>query len=147
MASSSSSTSSTTNPLFGFHVSEKLNKQNYQLWCAQVLTAIRGARLEGHLNGKTVAPATQIEAEQKKEDDKAKAKIKIDNPAYEEWFAVDQQVLGFLFSSLSREILSQVATATTAAEAWTMIQEMFNSRTRARSLNVLLSLTSTRKGT
>lgn len=122
MASSSSCTSSTTNPLFGFHVSKKLNKQNYQLWCAQVLTAIRGARLEGHLNGKTVAPTTQIEAEQKKEDDKAKAKIKIDNPAYEEWFAADQQVLGFLFSSLSREILSQVATATTAAEAWTMIQ-------------------------
>nr|ABA94875.1 retrotransposon protein, putative, Ty1-copia subclass [Oryza sativa Japonica Group] len=56
MASSSSCTSSTTNPLFGFHVSEKLNKQNYQLWCAQVLTMIRGARLEGHLNGKTVAP-------------------------------------------------------------------------------------------
>jgi hypothetical protein len=68
-----------------------------------VLTAIRGARLEGHLNGKTVAPATQIEAEQKKEDDKAKAKIKIDNPAYEEWFAADQQVLGFLFSLLSRD--------------------------------------------
>ncbi|BAF07775.1 Os02g0142100 [Oryza sativa Japonica Group] len=80
MASSSSSTS--TNSLFCFNVSEKLSKQNYQLWCAQVLTAIRGARLKGHLKGKTVTPAAHIEAE-KKEDDKTKIKIMIDNPAYE----------------------------------------------------------------
>lgn len=140
---SSSSTSSTTNPLFGFQVSEKLTKQNHQIWCAQVLTAIRGARLEGHLNSKTVAPSPQIE--QKTED--GKATVKIANPAHEEWFAVDQQVLGFLFSSLSRDILSQVALATTAAEGWTMIQDMFNLKTRARSLNLLLALTSTKKGT
>ena len=70
----------------------------------------------------------------------------ISNPAYQEWFATDQQVLGFLFSSLSREVLTQVAASRTAVEAWRAIEGMFASQTRARSLNVCLSLTTTRKG-
>jgi hypothetical protein len=59
MASSSSSTS-TRNPLFSVHISEKLTKQNHAVWSAQVLAAVRGARLEGYLTGKAAAPAAQI---------------------------------------------------------------------------------------
>lgn len=143
MASSSSSTS-TTNPLFSVHISEKLTKQNHAVWSAQVLAAVRGARLEGYLTGKAAAPAAQIE---RKEGDKGEKITLVDNPAYEEWFAADQQVLGFLLSSLSRDILGQVAGSRSAAQAWRAIGEMFSSQSRARTLNVRLSLQTTSKGT
>lgn len=140
MAGSSSSTAS-TNPLFGVQVSEKLTKGNYALWSAQVLAAIRGARLDGHITGATAAPSMEIE---KTASDKATEKIV--NPAYQEWFASDQQVLGFLLSTLSRDILTQVATASTAAQAWQQVCAMFTAQTKARSLNVRLTLTNTQKG-
>lgn len=111
MAASSSSTT-TSNPVLASQVSEKLGKQNHTLWLAQVLTAIRGARLDGHISGKTAAPREELK---RKEDGKEGKEIMISNPAFEEWFAKDQQVLGFLFSSVTRDILTQVAGAKTAA--------------------------------
>jgi hypothetical protein len=39
----------------------------------------------------------------------------VPNPAYEDWFAKDQQVLSFVLGSLAREILSQIAAKETAA--------------------------------
>jgi hypothetical protein len=49
--------------------------------------------------------------------------FKISNPAYEEWFATNQQVLGILFGSLSREVFTEVATARTVVQVWEAIQE------------------------
>lgn len=69
----------------------------------------------------------------------------VSNPAYKAWFAQDLQVLGFLFSSLTREILQQVAGATTAAQAWSMIGDMFSTKSKAGSISVLLALTTTQK--
>jgi hypothetical protein len=108
----SSTMACSSNPLFGFPISEKLNKQNFALWSAQFLAAIRGARLEGHLNGKTVVPDEEIEQKQGE-----KPPVKIPNPAYEARYAIDQQVLGFLLTSLSKEMLTQVAAARTAVQA------------------------------
>lgn len=128
MASSSSSTSQ-TNPLFGCHVSEKLNKQNYQLWSAQVLTTICGARPEGHITGKTEVPPKEIDKTPSDDKKTGHKIVRMANPAYDEWFAADQQVLGFIFSSLSRDVLSQVATVQTAVEGWAAIQGMFTTKT------------------
>lgn len=135
------SNSSVANPLSGTQVTEKLTKQNHAMWVAQVLAALRGARLEGHVNGKTAAPATEVDH---KEADKI---VKIANPAYEEWEAQDQQILSFLLTSLSRDVMSQVSGARTAAQAWRAINSMFPSQTRARAINVRLALATTRKGT
>jgi hypothetical protein len=68
------------------------------------------------------------------------------NPEYDEWYIMDQQVLGFLLASLSKEVLPQVATRTTTADAWREIQRMFSSQTRARSVNTRLHLVTTQKG-
>lgn len=69
------------------------------------------------------------------------------NPAYEEWYAWDQQVLGLIFSSVGKDALMQIAAAKTAAHAWQEIKNMFTAQTRARSVNVRLALTTKKKGT
>lgn len=134
------SSSLTSNPLLGVQVTEKLTRQNHTMWSAQVLATLRGARLERYVNGKAVALAAEVE--EKKAGGKT---IMASNPAYEEWFAADQQVLGFLLSSLSRDILAQVAISRTSAEAWKAISDMFASHTRARTTNVRLALATTKK--
>lgn len=60
-----------TNPFGGNTISEKLAKNNYALWKAQVLASVRGARLEGHLTGTTAAPPITISVPGEKEGDKA----------------------------------------------------------------------------
>ncbi len=132
-----------TNPFGGNTISEKLAKNNYALWKAQVLASVRGARLEGHLTGTTAAPAITISVPGEKEGDKATRAV---NPAYDEWVATDQQILGLLLSTLSRDVLAQVATCGTAAAAWSMLEEMYTSMTRARFINTRIALSNTKKG-
>jgi hypothetical protein len=139
MASSSSS----SNPLLGVQVTEKLTHQNHGMWSTQVLAILRGARLERYVNSKVVAPPEEFD--EKKGDVNNGAPVKVSNLAYEEWFAMNQQVLGFLLTSLSKDILAQVATARTSAEAWKTITDMFASHTRARTTNVRLTHAMTKK--
>jgi histone deacetylase 1/2 len=135
------SSSSASHPFFGTQITEKLLRTNHALWRAQVLAAVRGARMEGYLTGKAVAPVQEIE-EKKAEG----TTIKAPNSAFEDWFAQDQQVLGLLLSSVGKEVLAQIAAAATAAEAWGVIERMFSAHTRARTMNVRFALTTTRKG-
>lgn len=69
--------------------------------------------MEGYLTGATKSPSQMVTVPPEKEGGRPTETI---NPAYEAWLAVDQQVLGYLFSSLSKEILTQVMTMDTAAQ-------------------------------
>ncbi|CAN6360802.1 unnamed protein product [Urochloa humidicola] len=60
MASSSSSSVGSLGP----PISEKLTRDNFLLWKAQILPAIKGARLIGILDGSSKAPATTVTIEQ-----------------------------------------------------------------------------------
>jgi hypothetical protein len=72
--------------------------------------------------------------------------VKLPNPEHAEWFSSDQQVLGFLLYSVSKEVLPQVATKITAANAWKEIKGMLLSQTRSRVVNTCLQLATTQKG-
>ena len=48
------------NPLSAGAVPEMLTKSNHSIWEAQVLSAVRGARLYGHLTGASASPVTEI---------------------------------------------------------------------------------------
>ena len=135
------SSNTTTNPFFGFQVTEKLSKNNRALWRAQVLAAIRGARYEGHINGKTKAPDAEIV--EKKTDGTT---VTNPNPAFEVWYARDQQILGLILSSAGNEVQAQIIAAETAKQAWSTVEKMFSAQTRAKTMNVRLALTTTKKG-
>jgi hypothetical protein len=97
--SMASSSSITTNPLPRHVISEKLSKGNHLMWKAQVLPIVRCAGLEGFLTGASKTPEEFIVT---KDGDK---EVKNANLTYETWVALDQQVLGFLLSSLTREVI------------------------------------------
>lgn len=137
MLSSSSSSSSSS---LGQPVSEKLSQDNFLLWKAQVVPIVRGAQLFGYLDGTEKEPASFIYVTK---DGKTE---KVPNPAHAPWAAQDQQVVGFINASLSREVLGQVAMCTTAAEAWVALNAMFSSQSRARMIQLCGHLATTCKG-
>jgi len=78
------------------------------MWRAQVLSALRGAQLTDYISPMAQPPPSFLPPP--KGDDK-KATPPTPNPNFEVCMAKDQQVLNYLLSSLSRDILSQVASA------------------------------------
>lgn len=114
------------------------------MWNAQVTSTLKGAQLAGFIKPTATPPAEFLAPE----DEKAAGK-KVDplpNPEYEQWVAKDQQVLSYLFSSLSREIFSQVSSATTAAELWAAVQGLHASQSRARVISTRMALATASKG-
>lgn len=106
MASSSTSALSspaTISTLLSHPVAEKLSRDNFSLWQAQVLPAIRSTQLLAVLEGKIPIPAETIEVEDPV--DKTKT-TKAPNPDYAAWVAQDQLLLGYLTNSMSREVLA-----------------------------------------
>jgi hypothetical protein len=96
-------------PSLGYPVTEKLAKNNHAIWCAQVLSALRGAQAEKFVNSAMPVPPEKVPKAADKPDEL------VPNPDYDALVAKGQQVLNYLLSSMSREILSHVATLTTAA--------------------------------
>jgi hypothetical protein len=125
---------------FTIPITEKLHKANYLLWHAQIMPAIRAAQLEGFLDGSEKKPPNTVK---KTVDSTA---VKEFNPTYAQWVAQDQSVLGYLLSSLTREVLTGVATLTTSAEVWHTLADMFASCTRARHVQTRMVLATFRKG-
>jgi hypothetical protein len=68
----------------------------------------------------------------------------ISNPEFEEWYAIDQQVLAYL--SLSKEIMGQVAICTMAASTWGVIEGMYTLGMRAWSVNIRIALATMKRG-
>jgi hypothetical protein len=83
-------------------ISEKLTRNNHHLF-------------KGFLDGSEKAPEKNLEIE------KDSKKLTILNPDYAVWYVRDQHVLTYLFTSLSREVLADVASNATATTMWAAI--------------------------
>ncbi|WVZ67619.1 hypothetical protein U9M48_016671 [Paspalum notatum var. saurae] len=138
MASSSSNPQQSLGP----PISEKLTRENYLLWKAQIMPAIRSAQLVGILEGTTKAPAKTLKIIA---DDK-KTEVDVPNPEYETWLVKDQLLLGYLLNSLTKEVLAPVATLSSAAEVWATLEGMYAAQSRARATNLRMQLVSLKKG-
>jgi hypothetical protein len=153
-------------------VSEKLAHGNHTVWKAQVVAALRGAQLYGFLDETSIKPAEQIKAKvgSVEEDvpnpafvygfldetsikpaEQIKAKVgsaeeDVPNPAFVVWKAQEQQVLSYLLSSVSCDILVQITALSTAAAVWKHLETSFASQSRARVINTRMALATTQKG-
>jgi hypothetical protein len=100
-ASSSSAQPVVTSFATFLPVSEKLTRNNYILWKAQVHSALKGAQLANFIEPTAKPPNVFLAP--KKDDKKEPA---TPNPEYAMWVAKDQTVLNYLLSNLSKEILA-----------------------------------------
>lgn len=112
------------------------------LWKAQVLATLHDAQMAGFLDGSNKAPEATIVITK----DDGKTTEKVANPALAQWVAQEQQVLSYLLSLLSRDVLTQVATLGKATEVWEAIESLFALQSRARVINTRMALSTTKKG-
>jgi hypothetical protein len=101
MASSSSNPAVSAS--LSIPASEKLTKDNYRLWRAQVLPAICAAQLKGFIDGSKSVLVKILEVE------KDSKKMKVPNPDFAVWRMHDQ--LTYLVTLLSHEVLVGEASA------------------------------------
>jgi hypothetical protein len=129
MSSSSSSLSSSLTPTaaLGTSPTQTLNRTNHLEWKASILSAFRGARVMGLLDGTDRAPSETMELE----DEKGK-KVEVENTVYAAWIEHDQLVLKFLLNSLSPDILLHVLGVESTTEAWYTIDGMFKTASRSK---------------
>lgn len=132
---------------FGFlpPVTEKLTRGNYNMWLAQVTSTLQGAQLWSFTKPSAKPPSEFLEADAAAVAAGKKVDPEI-NPEYERWFAKDSQVRSYLFSFLSKDVFSQVATKTTTADLWAAIQALQASQSRARVISTRMALTTATKG-
>jgi hypothetical protein len=100
--------------------------------------ALKGAQLSEFLYGKVEVPAETTLGDDKK--------TKMYNPEHAIFEAKQQQVLNFLLTSLSKDMLEYVATYTTPHKVWDTLVAMAASQSRARVINTQMALSTTRRG-
>ncbi|KAL9459370.1 hypothetical protein AB3S75_002715 [Citrus x aurantiifolia] len=128
MASSSNTTtlSNSTNAnqssqiSFSFSNPIKLDRSNFLIWRKQVLTSIRRNRLEEFISKNQTIPEQHII--QTTVDGSVQ---KVDNPAFINWRAQDQILLGWLLSSVNEGILSSILNCDNSRDAWRSIEKQF----------------------
>jgi hypothetical protein len=77
---------------------------SHTLWKAQVLVVLRGVQLVGFIEGTNPAPPEKIKVKAQKGEDLEE----VTNPAFELWKAQEQQVLSYLLTSVSCDVLVQI---------------------------------------
>jgi hypothetical protein len=109
------------------------------------LAVLCGAQLAGFLNrtNKPLADKIQIK---KKSTEKEEEIDEVPNPAYELWKAQEQQVLSYLLTSVSHDVLVKVAVLTSTTDVWKHIEGAFASQSRARVIYTRMVLAITQKG-
>ncbi|CAN0879761.1 Retrovirus-related Pol polyprotein from transposon RE1 [Linum grandiflorum] len=118
----------------------KLDRDNYNLWRATILSALELFNLESHVLSHQPPSATRFVTTA------AGDATEEPNPAFTTWKQKDRFVLLWLRSTLSERSLSLVVRATTAHLAWQMISSSFQSQTRARRMQLKVQLQSLSKG-
>jgi ribosomal protein L17 len=82
---------------------------------------------------------------QEVKDHDSKEETKVLNLDLQSWKVTNQQVLRFLLSCMTKDVLSQVTVCRAANEAWKVIEGIFTSAKKARTVNSRIALAMTKK--
>ncbi|CAN0910576.1 Retrovirus-related Pol polyprotein from transposon RE1, partial [Linum grandiflorum] len=121
-------------------ISIKLDRDNYSLWRATIISSLEAFNLEPHVFAPNPPSATRFVTSA------AGDATEEPNPAFTTWKQRDRFILLWLRSTLSERALSVVVRATTAHMAWQTIDRSFQAQTRARRMQLKLQLQSLSKG-
>ncbi|XP_073362954.1 uncharacterized protein [Aegilops tauschii subsp. strangulata] len=110
------------------------------LWRTQIVPQLRGAGVFGYVDGTQPEPVKLLVTT------KDNKETSTPNPLHPIWVREDQQVLGYLLSNLTKEVLLTVTTVTTVGALWTTLAGMYSSQSASRINNIRTSLINAQKG-
>ncbi|KAF4375812.1 hypothetical protein F8388_014534 [Cannabis sativa] len=108
----------------------KLDRKNYVLWKTMVSTVIRGHRLEGFVNGTRPCPAEFIPTPATAEGEPGFG-VTI-NPEYEYWIVSDQLLMGWLYSSMTEGITTEVMGCDSSAALWKALENLYGAHLKSK---------------
>ena len=121
-------------------ISIKLDRSNYMFWKSQILPTARTHDMEMFLLG-TKPKLDEFIV------DSANSNVLLTNPDYRSWIRLDQFVMSWLLSSISDQMLGHVVHYQSAAEVWIVLEQLFSTKSKARALQLHLSLQTLKKET
>lgn len=124
-------------------VTVRLGHGNFMLWRAQMFTHLRSHSLLGHIDGTLTVPAETIVTTTG--EGAERQTVETVNPDYATWYVRDQTVLGCILATVTEDILAHIMSAPTSRQAWTILERMFASRTRARAIQTRAQLAVAKK--
>ncbi|MCH94884.1 retrovirus-related Pol polyprotein from transposon TNT 1-94, partial [Trifolium medium] len=115
-------------------ISEKLDTQNYLLWCQQVEPVIKAHKLHYHLVNPNIPPKyLSIEDHN----------LNRVNPEFEAWEVKDHTLLSWIQSTMTKEMLTSVIGSKQAWQIWDKIHAYFQTHTNAKAMQLRSELRST----
>ncbi|KAE8669233.1 Glutathione S-transferase DHAR2 [Hibiscus syriacus] len=118
-------------------ISVVLDEMNYLLWKQQILLTVRSHRLERMLTGALQSlPETIL-------DDTGAIRV---NDAFEDFVAQDSALASWLLSTISPHLLPHFVGAESATAVWSVVQQLFASRSTTAAMSLPYKLQSLRKG-
>ena len=125
---------------FAFVPTVKLDHSNFLPWRKQVLTSIRGNHLGSFISEPQIIPYQYLS------NSGVDGSIeKVENPAYINWQAQDQTLLGWLLSIISKGILSSVMNYDTSFNDWPSIVKQFGVKSEAKIMQLRYEMNILRK--
>ncbi|RVW52173.1 Retrovirus-related Pol polyprotein from transposon RE1 [Vitis vinifera] len=121
-------------------ISVKLERNNYTIWRSQVLPAARAHRLDQILIGKLPKPPRFSQSTSFNSSQPAS------NPEYDQWVILDQFLLSWILASIFEAMYGHVVNCQTSTEVWSVLEKLFVSDSKARTLQLRFMLQSLKKG-
>jgi hypothetical protein len=103
---------------------EKLTQEYYLFWMAQVLPSLHGVMVMDLIGGSNACPPKTLE----------RLKLRTPSDAWSDYatrISRDQQVLGWLFKSMSNDVLTHVYALEHSADVWAAVEDLRSSHSKA----------------
>lgn len=117
----------------------KLTRDNYPIWLPQTVPHLKGENLFGYVEGSTACLSPTVTST------KDGVSTTSPNPAILHWSMQDQLLLGAINSALSKTMLSHATRWVTSRDAWTTLETLFMSQSKARTIHVHYQLATLKK--
>ena len=122
------------------HLNIILDSLNYTFWKSQILPSVRAHDLKGFLLGTPIKLDEYIV-------DSINPQAVLQNLDHFSWIRLDQFLMSWLFSSISEQMFGHVVHSKSSVEVWTILEQLFSTKLKARVLQLCLLLQTTKKGT
>lgn len=112
------------------------------MWKNQILPAIIGSSREGFVTGEIKEPTKYLEQQRQSSSGSKEIVLKPDHAL---WRLLDQGLLGWMLSSISLVVQTQITKPSSSFQLWTSLGKLFENQYRAKLMQLKLQLQCTKK--